>query len=143
MRFQATALLTAILWIGFPGRSQEFSHTATPTVIRSETRLVLVDSVVTDKKGNYVPDLTQKDFKVFEDNKEQPITSFAYEADPASPNNKQKHYLVLLFDNASVSLADQMQARYAAQKFVDSNTGPNKFIAVANFSGTLRRSEEH
>src|ERR1035438_22584 len=111
MRFQATALLAAILWIGAPGRAQEVSHTATPTVIRSETRLVLVDSVVTDKKGNYVADLTKKDFKVFEDNKEQPITSFNYEADPASPNNHQKHYLVLLFDNASVSLADQMQAR--------------------------------
>jgi VWFA-related protein len=138
MRFQATALLTAILWIGSPGRAQEISHTATPTVIRSETRLVLVDSVVTDKKGNYVPDLTQKDFKVFEDNKEQQITSFTYEADPASPNNNQKHYLVLFFDNASVSMGDQMQARAAAQKFVDSNTGPNKFIAVANFSGTLR-----
>src|SRR5271165_4857236 len=32
-------------------------------VIHSETRLVLVDTVVTDKKGNYVRDLTQKDFK--------------------------------------------------------------------------------
>src|ERR1017187_2146722 len=138
MRFQATALFIAILWSGVPGRAQEVSQTATPTVIRTETRVVLVDSVVTDKKGNYVPDLTQKDFKGFEDNKEQTITSFTYEADPASPNNKQKHYLVLLFDNASVSLADQMQARSAAQKFVDSNTGPNKFIAVANFSGTLR-----
>src|ERR1035438_6663094 len=110
MRFQATALLTAILWIGFPGRAQEVSHTATPTVIRSETRLVLVDSVVTDKKGNYIPDLTQKDFKIFEDNKEQSITSFTYEADPASPNNNQKHYLVLFFDNASVSMGNQMQA---------------------------------
>jgi hypothetical protein len=31
-------------------------------VIRTETRLVLVDTVVTDKKGKYVRDLTQKDF---------------------------------------------------------------------------------
>jgi VWFA-related protein len=139
MRSQATTFLTAILlWSAFAGRAQEVSHTATPTVIRSETRLVLVDSVVTDKKGNYVPDLTQKDFKVFEDNKEQSITSFTYEADPASPNNNQKHYLVLFFDNASVGMGDQMQARAAAQKFVDNNTGPNKFIAVVNFSGTLR-----
>ena len=139
MRNQATALLTAaLLWSAFAGRAQEVSHTAVPTVIRSETRLVLVDSVVTDKKGTYVPDLTQKDFKIFEDNKEQSITSFTYEADPASPNNNQKHYLVLFFDNASVGMGDQMQARAAAQKFVDNNTGPNKFIAVVNFSGTLR-----
>ena len=45
---------------------------------------------------------------------------------------------VLFFDNASVSMGDQMQARNAAQKFVDNNTGPNKYIAVVNFSGTLR-----
>ena len=138
MRFQTTALLTAILWSGLSGRAQEVSKTATPTVIRTETRVVLVDSVVTDKKGNYVGNLEQKDFKVYEDNKEQTITSFTFEADPNSPLNNQKRYLVLFFDNASVSLANQMQARSAAQKFVDNNTGPNKYIAIANFSGTLQ-----
>jgi hypothetical protein len=40
-------------------------------VIRTETKLVLVDTVVTDKKGNYIHDLEAKDFKVWEDNKEQ------------------------------------------------------------------------
>jgi len=138
MRYQSAAWLTAVLlWNGLPARAQEVAQTATPTVIRTETRLVLVDSVVTDKKGNYIGDLTQKSFKVYEDNKEQPITSFAFEADPSGPNGAQKRYLVLFFDNASVSTGDQINARNAAQKFVDANTGPNKFIAVANFSGTL------
>lgn len=138
MRYQSAAWLTAVLlWSGLPARAQEVAQTATPTVIRTETRLVLVDSVVTDKKGNYIGDLTQKNFKVYEDNKEQPITSFAFEADPSGPNGEQKRYLVLFFDNASVSTGDQINARNAAQKFVDANTGPNKFIAVANFSGTL------
>ena len=42
-----------------------------PTVvIKKESKLVLVDAVVADKKGNYIRDLTQNDFKVFEDNKE-------------------------------------------------------------------------
>ena len=45
-------------------------------VFKAETRLVLVDTIVTDKKGNYITDLTVKDFKVWEDNKEQPIKSF-------------------------------------------------------------------
>ena len=142
MRFQGKAFLMAVLLgSGLVGRAQEVAHTATPTVIRSETKLVLVDAVVTDKKGNYIGDLAQKSFKVYEDNKEQPITSFSYEADPASPNNNQKRYLVLFFDNASVSIGDQMKARDAAQKFVDKNTGPNKFIAVVNFSGRLQVSQ--
>ena len=33
---------------------------ATTPVVRTESRVVLVDAVVTDKKGNYVHDLTQK-----------------------------------------------------------------------------------
>src|SRR5438067_11821161 len=59
--------------------------------IKKESRLVLVDAVVTDKKGNYVHDLSQGDFKVFEDNNEQAITSFSSGADVASPQNPQKH----------------------------------------------------
>src|SRR5712692_1002732 len=50
-------------------------------VIKKESKLVLVDSVVTDKKGNYIRDLTQNDFKVFEDNKEQPVSTFSVGAD--------------------------------------------------------------
>jgi hypothetical protein len=38
-----------------------------PTVIKTETKLVLVDVVVQNKKG-YVEDLALKDFRVWEDN---------------------------------------------------------------------------
>src|SRR5271163_2528951 len=71
-------------------------------VIRTETKLVLVDTVVTDKKGNYIHDLEAKDFKVWEDNKEQTVKSFSFEAGSASPSNPQKHYLVLFFDNSTM-----------------------------------------
>src|ERR1700676_4588314 len=67
-------------------------------IIKKESRPVLVDAVVTDKKGNYVHDLAQKDFKVFEDNKEQPIISFSSGANSPGPQNPQKHFLVLFFD---------------------------------------------
>jgi len=53
--------------------------------IKKESRLVLVDTVVTDKKGNYIHDLTQGDFKIYEDNKEQAITSFSTGANAAGP----------------------------------------------------------
>src|ERR1700719_2566556 len=58
---------------------------ATPQqVIRTETRTVRVDAVVTDKKGNYVSGLTASDFKVLEDNKERAITTFTSGSDPAA-----------------------------------------------------------
>jgi VWFA-related protein len=106
-------------------------------VIRAETRLVLVDTVVTDKKGNYVRDLTQKDFRVWEDNKEQEIKTFSFEADPASPMKDQPHYLILFFDNSTMGYNDQAYARKAALQFIDANAGPNRYMAVADFTGTL------
>jgi len=108
------------------------------SVLRVETNVVLVDAVVTDKKGNYVRDLKQKDFKVWEDNKEQTIKSFSFEADPASPLNNQPRYLVLFFDNSTMSFAEQAQARQAATSFIDANAGPNRQMAIVNFSGSLQ-----
>jgi VWFA-related protein len=108
------------------------------TTIRKETRLVLVDTVVTDKKGAYIRDLAAKDFKVWEDNKEQPIKSFSFEQDTASPDKAQKRYLVLFFDNSTMDVTDQMRARQAAAKFIDANAAPDHLIAVVDFGGTIR-----
>ncbi len=109
-----------------------------PGVIRTETRLVLVDTVVVDKKGTYVHDLTTKDFHVWEDNKEQPIKSFSFEADPNAPSNSQKRYLVLFFDNSTMEAGDQVRARDAAAKFIETNAGPNRLMAIVNFGGSIR-----
>jgi VWFA-related protein len=108
-------------------------------VIRTESRIVLVDAIVTDKKGQYIPGLKREDFKVYEDNKEQSISSFSSGADPAVQNAaNQRHYLILFFDTSSMEMADQMQARNAATKFIDSNTNPDALVAVVNFGGSLQ-----
>src|ERR1700740_2219908 len=72
---------------GRPGAHAQQPTTATPSdlgVIHVETREVLVDAVVTDKKGNYIRDLAQKDFKVWEDGKEQALSSFSFEESAGS-----------------------------------------------------------
>lgn len=109
-------------------------------VIRAETRLVLVDSVVTDKKGNYVRDLAQKDFKVWEDSKEQPITSFSFEESTGSANAAPR-YMVLFFDNSTMDFGDQAKARDAAAKFIDANAGPDRLIALVDFGGSVHVSQ--
>jgi VWFA-related protein len=106
-------------------------------VFKAETRLVLVDTIVTDKQGKYISDLTAKDFKVWEDNKEQPIKSFSVESGASAPSESHRHYLVLLFDNSTMSFADQAQARDAAAKFVEANAGPDRYMAIINFGGTV------
>jgi VWFA-related protein len=107
-------------------------------VIRTETRLVLVDAVVTDKKGNYVRNLTDKDFRVWEDNKEQTVKTFSFGSDPASPSNLRNRYMILFFDNSTMAVGDQIQARQAALKFIDANAGPDRLMAIVNFGGSLQ-----
>jgi VWFA-related protein len=110
-------------------------------VIRTETRVVLVDTVVTDKKGDYVRNLTLKDFKVLEDNKEQQIKTFTFQSDPAAPAGSQKRYIVLFFDNSTMDFGGQAQARQAAAKFIDANAGPNRMMAIVNFGGALQLAQ--
>ena len=106
--------------------------------IKAQTNEVRVDVVVTDKKGNYLTDLTQKDFKVYEDNKEQPVNTFSFGADPNAPVKSQRHYLVLFFDTTSMDLSDQPRARDAAAKFIQAHAGPDQVMSVMNFGGSLQ-----
>ena len=107
-------------------------------VIRKETRLVLVDTVVTNKKGEYVRDLKQSDFKVYEDNKEQAISTFSTGSDPAIQASGQKRYLILFFDNSTMQPPDQIQARNAANQFIAANSDADHLMAVVDFGGALR-----
>ncbi len=109
-----------------------------PGAIKVSTRVVLVDSVVTDKRGSYVRDLQINDFKIWEDGKEQAVTSFSLEDDSTDPARAARHYLVLFFDDTTMEFGDQAKARDAAAKFVAANAGPNRLIAVVEFGGVLR-----
>src|SRR6266851_8301963 len=153
--FKRTVRLAAWLATGAmcsfppPSRAQEQpapppAQAATPAeqqpavVIKKESKLVLVDSVVTDKKGKYIRDLTQNDFKVFEDNKEQQVSTFSTDADAATQASGQRRYLILFFDNSTMAAPDQIQARSAATKFIEANAGPDRLMAVVDFGGSLR-----
>jgi VWFA-related protein len=157
-----TALLIAVAWFArqslspWPIRAQQSTQPAAPPAaqqpvasrpappqtggppLKSEARVVRVDVIVTDKKGNYVHDLTAKDFKLFEDNQQQEIANFAFGGDPSSPGGAEKRYLVLFFDDSTMELGDQPRARDAATKFIEANAGPDRLMAVMEFGGALR-----
>jgi VWFA-related protein len=59
---------------------QQEAEISTPiTVFRSTTRLVVVDVVTVDSKGEPVPDLKAEDFAVLEDGKPQKISGFSFQ----------------------------------------------------------------
>lgn len=132
-----------------PGADHPVAHAQEPAsattsdagVIHVETREVLVDAVVTDKKGNYIRDLAQKDFKVWEDGKEQALTSFSFQDSTGSPGSAPPHYMVLFFDNSTMNPSDQISARDAAAKFIDANAGPDRLMAIVDFGGSVHISQ--
>src|ERR1700720_3432572 len=121
-----------------PPQAAEQAAPQPGAMIKKESKLVLVDAVVTDKKGNYIHDLSQADFKVYEDNKEQSVSAFSAGADAAKQVNGQRRYLILFFDNSTMAMPDQIQARGAAKKFIEANAGPDRMMAVVDFGGSLR-----
>ena len=102
---------------------------------RTEAQSVLVDVLVTDKKGAYVPNLTAKDFQVFEDGKEQTVDGIFTEKGAASA---PRHSVLLLFDNSSMTAREQVTARQAAMRIIDQVAAGDPSIAVLDFSGSLR-----
>ena len=105
------------------------------TVIKTETREVLVDAIVTGKNGAYVSDLSAKDFHLSEDGKEQSIKGFAVESTAAAT---QPRSLVLFFDETSMEARDEIAVRQAAASFIDAVAGPNHRIAIVTFTGSAR-----
>jgi len=127
-----------------PGRQQGTSAPGvenTPVIIKSESNLVLVDVIATDKKGNYITDLEKKDFHVYQDDNEQTIASFSRESDiqPGAPDRQR--YMVLFFDDSTMDAGLQAYARKQAVKFVEGTASPNRQMAVVDFSGTLRLAQ--
>ena len=134
----ARLLLTRAQSGGTPGAPNQAPVTASQ-IIRTEANLVLVDLVATDKKGQYVKDLGPKDFQVFEDKKLQEIKSFSPPGEARGPQGPaQPHYIVLFFDDSTMSIDDQTWARKAATQFVEKNAAPERLMAVVEFGGMTR-----
>jgi VWFA-related protein len=145
--------LAALLLLAAPSvvRAQQDAAPSSPTtdtpqpaapasgsVLRAESSVVRVDVIVTDKKGNYIHDLSAKDFHVFDNSQEQKVVNFSYGTSTTSTGAPERRYLVLFFDDSTMENADQLRARAAAQKFIDANVGPDRVMAVVDFTGSLR-----
>jgi len=107
-------------------------------VIRTETRVVLVDAVAVDKKNQFVRDLAQKDFRLWEDGKEQKIASVSLESAGMSPERSNKHYIAMLFDTSTAGQASQADMRLEASHFIDGFASPDRYMAVINYGNGLQ-----
>jgi VWFA-related protein len=107
------------------------------TIIRTESRLVVVDAVVSDKKGNFLHDLAPGEFHVFEDNTEQHIQSVSRESSAATQASSPAH-IVLLFGKMDPS--EMIYARDKATQFIDSYVSAARMVAIISYldSGNVK-----
>lgn len=124
------------------------------TALKVETRLVLVDVVVTDRNGNPVPNLNQSDFAVFENGVPQTIASFEeykgvnsapIELPPLPPGVFTNYQPVPLPDSVNVLLLDWLNTQPPDQEFVRTeithylkSLSPGTRIAIFTLSSGLR-----
>jgi Ca-activated chloride channel family protein len=98
-------------------------------VVRISANLVSVPVSVINRQGQYVVDLRQQDFRVFEDGKEQPIVHFS--------NVDQPFSVVLLIDTSGSTAPFIDQIKAAAKAFVE-QMRPADTIRPIYFHGEIK-----
>jgi len=94
-------------------------------IIKIDSRLVNLNVKVTDGAGKLIPNLSQTDFQIFENNIEQQVVRFEPVTSPVS--------VVLLLDASGSTKEHWKIIKKAAKKFIDT-LSPNTPIAVAAFT---------
>lgn len=119
--------------------------------------VVVVNTIVTDRKGNPITDLTADDFAVFEDGKPQAIQSFSrefyrnirsvepvgeesepieVEATPVDPDTVRPRYISLVIDDVtSPDPGTLNRTTQAVKKFVEGDLQPEDRVSVLAASG--------
>ncbi len=138
---------------------QEGPEKGQPT-FRLPVNVVVINATVLDKKGKPVTDLTQSDFKVYQDGKPQAIQTFALEfyepiqeeeentAIPATPlsrrttgtapNASRPRMISILIDDITAASTDNFpQVIKAVTKFIEQDVMPEDQVAILSGSGRV------
>ena len=122
-------------------------------VVKITSKVVQLDVVVTDEKGNQVTDLKPSDFTILQDGKPQKISGFSYvplgssttstvaekpnKDQPLPPRGAQKtgsHGRVITFviddGNCRASVVGMRASRDALEKFITTQMQPSDVVAV-------------
>ncbi len=131
------------------------SERAPAFTFKVPVEVVVVNAVVTDRKGNPVKDLTVNDFKIYEDGKPQTVHTFALESykslqitDESGrvPGEKppvqdessfsQPRFISLFLDDFTMGSLDILpRALESIQKFIEEDLGPGDQLSILAASG--------
>lgn len=121
--------------------------------LRVRTNEVQVGVVVRDGAGHVVSGLRRDDFAVYDNGKQQRLSSFSVEtrhllghsrppvppapagSNPTAPAPGQGRYVALYFDDLNTKFGDIRHVQLAAKNFLRTGVGPNDKIALFTASG--------
>jgi VWFA-related protein len=133
--------------------------------IRVNSELVLVNVVARDRKGNLIRDLKKEDFSLFEDNKQQRVSTFDFEdvdelqtagaadatvsgvaaqgsllrsTEQGTLKARDRRLMVLFFDFSAMEPEEIDRAVDAANKFIQTKMQPADLIAVVSLTTNLQ-----
>ena len=151
---QLPLFLTALVF----SQTAPTSNSQAPFTFQSNVRVVLLDVVVTDSNGAPVTGLTENDFRVFEDNKQQKIASFkehdgaaitTADLPPMPPNVYTNYPAVKSADSINVLLMDSLNTQMQDQQYVHQQTikylktlPAGARVAIFTLSSRLRMVQE-
>jgi VWFA-related protein len=114
------ALLMTLVLLLSRASAFSFSQDSTP-LVHTNTRVVLLDVVVTDKAGNPIRTLTRDDFTVSENGVPQKISSFEPPVPSASSILPNSPRTIILLDELNIAYADLSYARDRIMLFLAQN----------------------
>lgn len=148
----ASSCFLSLLTIGVAAQQKQPSPQPTPDdVIRVSTRLVQTNVTVTDKKGNFVDNLTRDDFELLVDGKRQPITFFeiikAGESASSGSINRAgttetgddiaTRSILVFVDDLHLSAPSMERTRKMLDFFIDQKIGYGDQVLIASPSGQV------
>jgi VWFA-related protein len=135
------------------GPSASATQEEAPPTFAAGVEQVVVDVVVTDKKGNPVPGLTRDDMSVFEDGQPQEITSFDAVALPDEPGEKpppppevssnvgeasdRGRTFLIIFDDMHLTPFRARDAKAAVASFLENGVREGDRVTLVATSGAV------
>ncbi len=143
-----------------PTSQQENTPAPQAGVLKVEAPWVVIDVIVTDRKGHSISGLTAEDFAVYDNNVQQKVVTFvpplaagsqpAPTAQPGAPAPDLKpaparqaldlakvHFITLVLDLGDLQMPNIKKACDAASEYLRKNSASEDFVAVYSVDQTL------
>ena len=122
---RVVAFLLLLPFAGYSQSDRPAANDQGKTVVKANTRLVVVDVVASDSKGNPVLNLKKEDFTLFEDGRPQEISIFNFQQPGTTPAQPEQHLPPNVFSNVPTSkstslnvvLLDALNGEFAGRAY--------------------------